>query len=280
LLEKDLNLLESLDEYRILTVSQLAHLHGRTRQMARRRLHVLRNTGLLGAVLLANGRRGRPEQVFFLSKSGADLIAERRPNSSPDASDRPLEQSIHFLRHDLLVNWFKIHLARIDEILPGIKTVILSNGIVSKARIHTIQAGASSGERRRASGGKSFHFIPDGVFALLDAKTKKTFLFFLEVDMGTRPVSSFSDSGRDAREKIITYQEYFLSGGYKAYERVLGSTLTGFRLLFLADSQARLSGLCLLIATLTGTEFVWVTDRERMFTHGLAAAIWIAGGDT
>ena len=113
----------------------------------------------------------------------------------------------------------------------------------------------------------------------MDTKTKKTLLFFLEVDMGTRPVASFSDSGRDAREKILTYQEYFRSGGYKAYERVLGCTLNGFRLLFLSETQARLSGLCLLCATMGGTDFVWATDRERMFSQGLAAAIWTAGGD-
>ncbi len=281
ILAKDADLLETIEDYRILTVPQVAYLHSRTQQMARRRLHALRRAGLVGAVpLRGGGKKGRPEQVFFLSKDGSDLLAKRRPVASSIVTDFPLEQSMHCLRHDLLANWFRIHLGRIDQTVPGLGTWFLPYSVVVRARIHVVEDSVPPVDgKTRASTAKPLRFIPDGVFALTETKTRRVFLFFLEVDMGTRPISSLSDVGRDAREKIVNYEEYFRLGGYKVYERVFGRAIEGFRLLILADTEARLRNLSLLCTMLGGMDFVWISDREKMFSHGLAAAIWTVGGN-
>jgi hypothetical protein len=121
--------------------------------------------------------------------------------------------------------------------------------------------------------------IPDGVFSITHREIGgKTLLFFLEVDMGTETIASMDRVSKDIRRKVSNYQELFRSGTYKRYESVLKSKLNGFRLLFLANSEARLISLCRLAREMPPSDFIWLTDQGRMFSHGLAAKIWTRGG--
>ena len=96
--------------------------------------------------------------------------------------------------------------------------------------------------------------------------------------MGTESIASPRRDPKDVRQKIQNYLAYFRSEGYKRYERVWGCTLRGFRLLFLANSHARCLTLCRLVEEMPPSNFVWATDQEKMFEHGLADAIWARGG--
>ena len=85
-------------------------------------------------------------------------------------------------------------------------------------------------------------------------------------------------NSKDVRQKIINYQALFRSGHYKRYARVFDASINGFRLLFLANTSARLASLCRLIKEMPPSDFVWLTDQEIMFSHGLSAEIWVRGG--
>ena len=123
-------------------------------------------------------------------------------------------------------------------------------------------------------------FIPDAAFSLTckDAEIDKTLLFFLEVDMDTETLASRKRNPKDLRQKIVNYQALFRSKRYKRYERFFGAKLNGFRLLFLANTFSRLTAICRLVQEMPPSDFIWVTDRERMFSHGLASEIWARGG--
>ena len=127
---------------------------------------------------------------------------------------------------------------------------------------------------------KFIEFIPDGVFSITNnaAEPKKTLLFFLEVDMGTETIASMDRNFKDVRQKIINYQALFHSGCYKRYERVFDIKLNGFRLLFLANTPVRFIALCRLAKAMPPSDFVWLTDQERMFSGGVSADIWARGG--
>ena len=89
------------------------------------------------------------------------------------------------------------------------------------------------------SGGVTF--LPDGVFSITHRGRQKTLLFFLEVDMGTESLTTNRGGGKDIRQKIITYQWYFRTGGYRRYEQIFGTQFKGFRLLFLTNTTSRLA---------------------------------------
>jgi hypothetical protein len=121
-------------------------------------------------------------------------------------------------------------------------------------------------------------FIPDGIFTVSDSVSNKTLLFFLEVDMGTETLASPARSLKDVRQKIVNYQDLFRSGRYKRYERFFNASLNGFRLLFVTHSPSRLKTLCQLTASMLPSDFIWLSDRDRLLSSGLVDEIWVRGG--
>jgi hypothetical protein len=126
---------------------------------------------------------------------------------------------------------------------------------------------------------KGVTFTPDAVFAIADSVGGKTCLFFLEVDCGTETIASPKRDMTDVRQKIVNYQWYFQSGGYKRYEEVFGASLRGFRLLFLTSTNGHLVALCKLTREMEPSNFVWLTECGRLFADGASAGIWAKGGD-
>ena len=123
-------------------------------------------------------------------------------------------------------------------------------------------------------------FIPDGVFTISvgEQDRRRSLLFFSGgVDMGTEPLTS-SGSGRDLRQKILNYQAYFRTGRYKRYEEFWNYQFKGFRLLFLANTGGRMASICRLVQGMPPSDFIWVSDQDRMFAQGLGDNIWARGG--
>ena len=97
--------------------------------------------------------------------------------------------------------------------------------------------------------------------------------------MGTESLTSTTHRRRAVQQKIANYQAYLRSGKYKRYQELWGCKLTGFRLLFLTHSPSRLIALCRLVRDTPPSDFVWLSDRVRMFEHGVANGIWARGGN-
>jgi hypothetical protein len=180
--------------------------------------------------------------------------------------------------HNLLVTWFYIHSLEVERALLKLSIHTLIPNFSSMKRNGNIESFPDSCIQVENEDGETFQFIPDAVFLIKNKKTQKELLFFLEVDMGTEPISTMERSSRDIRQKIINYQTLFRSGHYKTFEEIFKANFNGFRLLFLVNSAARLASLSRLVEEMPPSDFIWLTNQERMFSDGLSAEIWVRGG--
>jgi hypothetical protein len=119
-------------------------------------------------------------------------------------------------------------------------------------------------------------FSPDAAAAITDTERSMTVPFFLEVDMGTETMTGTGVG--EVEGKILRYQEYFRSNGYKRYEKFLATELCGFRLLFVTNCPQRMDSLCSIVRAMPPSGFMWVTCQAKMFAEGISGKIWIPGG--
>ena len=277
--KNDRKLLAGIAEHKALTVKQLSALSRKSFQVIRRRIRDLAAEDLIRTQMQGYGRgRGRPETLIFLTEKGVALLEEEGIPSGHAASATDKMEIPVSLDHLLLVNWFRIHLLQIERAIPQLSVHYLNPSPRPSGSYISSSAVRIPSDQKPE---KFVELIPDGVFSITHQEAdKKTLLFFLEVDMGSETLVSMDRDRKDIRQKILNYQTLFRSGMYKRYERTFESELNGFRLLFLVNSAARLTGLSRLVREMPPSDFIWLTDQERMFSHGLAAKIWARGGHT
>jgi len=277
--KNDIRLLHALAEYRILTVSQVTAIQQRGRQVIRRRLKRLREAGFVDSTSQGFGRgMGRPERLISLAHGGIKLLRSHRESlkNVPDTSINA--ERLPFLDHQLLTNWFRIHLGHMEHSISQLSVRFLAPTSPFLKRDHKDRPLIFERIPGEGNSGEPVGFTPDGVFSTKHRETQKTLLFFLEVDMGTETIASPKRDPRDIRQKILNYQKYFRSGRYKRYEKVWDCELNGFRLLFLTNTDSRLLALCRLVREMPPSDFVWITSLNKMFSDGLSAEIWFRGG--
>ena len=272
------DLMMDLADYRMLSLSQIAYLHFGGKRAARRRMQQLLDEGLVELLVGAPAQRGgRPENVYGLSKAGLQLLK----------SDKALDECLtleqvgggnlgHQATHQLLLGWCRIHLVHLCRTCPRLEFRLLTCNsplaLNPETGVPIVRTQVPLGNDTLA------HITPDAAFILTDREQPQSLLFFLEVDMGTEPLSS--EDGGDIREKINRYKHCFRATEYKRYEKIWDVPLNGFRLLFLADSASRLGPLCSTIRGMIPSGFVWATSADRMYAEGISGAIWVPGGHT
>lgn len=272
----DKQILSFIALYRILTVSQLAALTQRSRQVIRRRLRYLSGEELIINRMRGYGRSsGRPEEIVLLAEKAASILKSEGLFSESIPLISPKNIDAIAVDHDLLINWFYIHLIQVENSIPDLTIEPRSPGFLIKD--HGVHAFFDP--RIRIDSEDDFiEFIPDGIFTIWHKGLEKGLLFFLEVDMDTEPVASVDRNSKDIRQKILNYQTTFRSGYYKRFEDIFNFKFNGFRLLFLTNSSARSASLCRLIQEMPPSDFIWLTNQEKMFSEGLSAEIWVRGG--
>lgn len=278
---KDKRILSLISEHGILTVTQLAALTQRSRQVVRRRMRFFISEELILTRMRGYGRGpGRPEDIIFLTEKGVMLL--RNEGIISDHVICVTEKTIDALPidHDLLVNWFYIHSLQIERALSKLSVHTLTPDFTSLKRNDNSESIPNSRIRVENEAGETFQFIPDAVFSIRNKKIEKVLLFFLEVDMDTEPISSRVRNPKDVRQKILNYQVLFRRGYYKTFEEIFKAKFNGFRLLFMVNSPARLASLSRLVQEMPPSDFIWLTNQEKMFSDGLSAEIWVRGGKT
>jgi hypothetical protein len=280
LIENDCKILECIAEYRILTVTQIAALFYKSRQVVRRRLNDLKKTGLIEVTGREFGRgRGRPENSLGLTMQGVNVLKDKGLLSQNVSHEKVCDDCLFCADHQLLLNWFRIHLNHVKKVLPRVSVKFFAHnslflpkgqgGHISIADYSPVPGASIQGTK----------FTPDAVFSISNSAKNKTCLFFLEVDRGTETMASPKRNLTDIREKIVKYQWYFQSMAYKRYEQVFECQLHGFRLLFLTSTFGRLRALCELTQQLRPSNFVWLTEIGSIFPEGVSVKIWTKGDD-
>jgi hypothetical protein len=275
----DIEILSFIAEYKFLTVKQLAALTKRTTQVVRRRLRHLKNEHLI----IMNERGvgagcGKPENIIILTQKGIERLQGWKilSDHATYITDKTMEPM--FISHELLVNWFFIHLIQIGRDNRQLITQHLTKSS------HNLKEGNIDSPflkelfTKDDASENTHTMVPDGVFTIADKLSKKTLLFFLEVDMGTETLVNTKRGPGDIRQKIINYQSIFRTCRYKRYKKAFQSEFNGFRLLFLTNSFGRMKKMCDLVERMPPSDFIWLTDQERLFSKGLSAEIWARGG--
>ena len=273
----DTAFLSHVAENKFLTVKQLSAITQRTGQVVRRRLRRLEDQRLVMMKERGFGtRRGRRENIIIVTQEGLDVLGHNEILSEHAAYVTDKTSESIFIDHDLMVNWFLIHLLQIERDNPEFAVQHLTTSS------HSLKMGNADNpllQERFAADDASedtLSMIPDGVLTI--SHGKETLLFFLEVDMGTEVMTSAKPGRGTIHQKIINYQTIFRGQQYKRYEKIFEADLNGFRLLFLANDLSGMKRICNLVQQVPPSDFIWVTDQDQMFSHGVSGQIWMRGG--
>lgn len=275
--EKDLEILKTMAEYRILSAHQAAILLDRNKQALRRKLNLLENHGFLQIQLHEFGRRqGRPEKLFSITEQGVDLLKLKGVLAKKAPYEKVLAKSISSIDHQLMTNWFWVHLIHLERIHERICVEFLSE---TSPFLPETESGHCFITDSAIDAARKRFFTPDGAFIIIDTIENKSLLFFLEIDCGSETLASPERHIKDIRQKIKNYGSYFDNLGYQRYEEFWNCKLNGFRLLFLTNTLSRLNNLCRLVREMPPSDFIWLTQSTAMFKEGVSGQIWIRGGN-
>jgi len=267
--KRDVQILITLADYEILTVSQLATLFFPSRQMTRKKIRELRSRDLVELRSPGIGStQGRPESLVALTSDGFRVVRRSKDDGDNPVPSRPVTVHSHDTAHHIVINWLRIHVDHMGHQLQGLSAHFAPPSLQSDVYRFAVDP------PKPLAG-----IIPDGIFSITHAESNKSLLFFLEVDMGTETLSSRSTRTKDIRRKILSYQEIFRSLRYKQLEDHFELSFRGFRTLFVANHESRLQQLSRLVKSITSSEFVWLTSIESVFNRGISASIWTKGGD-
>ena len=208
--KQDYEFIKYLAEYRILSATQLAAVFRKSEAVIRRRCRELKKEGVIKAT---NNKLvqdyGRPKSLFGLTERGVDLLRDK----GLIGKDVPYENvgpvSNRLIDHQLLMNWFRIHLHEIDKVepRPTLKFWSYNSPFVPRKEDGSLIITDYSPIGRRTV--RQVKFTPDAMFIMTNATGDKSMLFFLEADCGTETLSSPQCEISDIRQKILNYQWYF-----------------------------------------------------------------------
>jgi hypothetical protein len=278
--DRDYEFIKHFAEYRILSVSQLAAVLRRSEQVIRRRCREFKRNAIIKTNNDFGQTPGRPKGLFGLTERGVDLLRDKGLIGRDVLYENVGPMSNRLIDHQLLMNWFRIHLNEIDKVetKPTLKFWAYNSSFVPRKKDGSSIITDYSPIGRRTV--EEVKFTPDAVFTITNAARDITLLSFLEIDCGTETLSSPQRDMSDIRQKILNYQWYFDTLKYKRYEEIFKVPfLHGFRLLFLTKTAGRLAALCNLTQEMAPSDFIWLTEQERLFTDGVFAKIWARGGN-
>ena len=281
--KNDFKLLEIIAEHRFLTIEQATWMAQRPKRCVYRCVQHLIKQGFLSPAKKDIGQNlGRPKTLLELTELGIDILKQKGLLSPDTPYQNIAAQTIHCPGHQMLMNWFRIYFKYVEKVLPSIRTCFLSHN--SPFLPHDSFGRAFIADQAPAMenhDNQEVRFIPDGVLSITDAAQNLTILLFLEVDCGTETLASPKRDMTDVRQKILNYQSYFLSKRYIRYEKLWNCKLRGFHLLFLTNSQGRLTSMCRLAQEMgpESTCFVYLTEQSCLFNRGVTADIWAKAGN-
>lgn len=275
----DIIILSYIAEYRFLTVKQLSALSQRSDQVIRRRLRRFSKKNIVLTEERGFGiNSGRRENIVTLTEEGMKILENRGILSKHAAYITDKTSGSIFIHHELMVSWFFIHLLQICRDNPRFQT----QHLIKSSHGFKIGSAEKPLLSERFSVKKSPNeintMIPDGVFTITDNESVKSLLFFLEVDRGRERLIGKAHNSITIQQKIFNYQLLLHEGYYKRYEEIFNTKLNGFRLLFITNTTARMKSICDLAQETPPSNFIWITDQEKMFSRGIAADIWTKGG--
>ena len=187
--EDDCRTLECMAEHRILTVTQLAAILQKSKQIIRRRINDLEKEGLVEVTGREFGRgRGRPENSLGLTEPGVDILKHRGLLVQDVPYEDVCADCLSCANHQLLLNWFRIHLNQVEKALSRVSVKAFAHNSPFLPKDQNGRILIADYSPVPGAGMQGVKFIPDAVFGISDSVPERTCLFFLEVDRGTETI--------------------------------------------------------------------------------------------
>ena len=265
-----------ISEYGILLNEQIALLNNSGKRIIQRKISRLYKNGLLNLSPRNNSsNHGRPENIISIHEKGVKLLQNENLIDSKIPVKRFTADKIYNIEHELLINWFRIHLQNIQVKISNLKTEFISS---TTPFIPLNKNGQPLITENLLIENSTVTLIPDGVFHIKSENQNKSLLFFLEVDMGTESLQNKGFKSNSIATKIQNYQAHFQSKKYLRYQKKWNTIFNGFRLLILTNTAKRKVSIMNFINSDSSNDFVWVADQSEMFEKGLGGKIWSKGG--
>lgn len=261
--ERDIALLEDLWRYRCLTTSQLELLRGSDADPALRfvsRLTLTRRLKLLfhGQYVRRVARpstTGMLEPVYLLDREGARTLSLRHGEVTVKAPSQ--SPKLAALEHLLAINGFRVSV-EIGVQNAGYELYEWRGSDAAKFSV------ALDDGKRKQTAPRKVNLVPDAGFTL---RVNGGRLFcFLEVDLG-------SEVSRILTEKCRAYRAFWQDGGFARQYGV--PPRAGFRVLFVAPTEKRLSTILNAISKLEGGQGMFqVALQEEVLPETILDPIW------
>lgn len=275
--KKDKLLLLKISEYGVLLIDQIALLNNSGKRIVQRKISRLYKNELLNLSPRNNSSNyGRPENIISISEKGVKFLQYEKLIDNKIPVERFLTNKIYKIEHELLLNWFRIHLNHIQIKIPDLTLDFISS---TTPFLPLKKNGLSIISESFNQENREIDFVPDGVFYTKSEIQNKSLLYFLEVDMGTESLQTSNLSSNNIITKIKNYRSYYQSQKFKRYETKWNTKFNGFRLLFLTNSTRRKNSICDLVSSDKSNGFIWLTHQYEMFEKGLGGKIWSRGGN-
>ncbi|MEZ5360588.1 MAG: replication-relaxation family protein [Candidatus Zixiibacteriota bacterium] len=271
--DRDYLILQTLYEYRYLSISQIELLFFPSLQTAYRRMKILRDQKLIDTIPVPEIH----ESIFFVTKKGFDNVVDLIKTEGESIDWRNINtkpKNSLFMNHFLAINDFRINLSKacndsdinLVKFIPEYYGGKSNKGSPTKYIRDTVSD--FQAQHKRTS------HTPDGVFAL--ERDGKFALFFLEIDMGTEVVSNIK---RGVLKAIWFYVNYLIQGGYQHYcEDFSIESFKGFRSLFVTTSESRIENIRqasdAIQISQKAKQFQWITTFESVENNGVFDPVW------
>lgn len=273
---RDVDLLVTLAEHRVLTTQLLARISDRNARALRRRLRALFEAALAEATGYARRTGpGRLERILSVTPTGVARLKTCGLLDSRISDDRAAAPPATLIPHLLMINEFRAALVEMQRIVPEVTVRFLAS--TSPLLPAWTDDQPFVHESFQGPGQRRYAFAPDGVFAVTHATGGKTLLSYLEVDRGTESLGGPGGHRGSVWQKLATYQAAYQADHYKRYEQIFECPLRRFRLCFVAHTAARLAALSTLAREME-MDFALLSDRASIAEEGVWAKIWIEGG--
>ena len=244
LTERDLDILQAVYEYELLTTQQLQTLffpswHTAYRRLARLYRHRLLDRKFLGM----HADSVNTPALYVLDKRGVQVLRAQRGREMVWRQRlKPL--SITFLEHTIAINHVRVAVAKACQDTAGFALVRWQGENELKGDYDRVTIESDTGRKVNVS------LIPDSYFVLQTPKGVAH--FFLELDRGTMTVKRF-------KSKILAYQAYYASG---AYQRRYDTR--SLRILTVTSSTKRAEHLKQMTELVGGKQRYWFSTLDQL----------------
>jgi len=257
LMERDIEILKAVYEFRIVRGDQLQALYFGSQSTASYRLSRLYQHGFLDRHFLPTlGGLASSPALYTLGKRGVDVLRRVLDCGPKDIRKPPNNQELSplFLEHLLQINDFRVAVT-VAAREQGYTLEMWLDDYQLKAAYDRVVIQTPKGRRRSVS------LIPDGYCVLQVPQGRAC--FFLELDRGTMTRSRF-------RDKVLAYQAYIASG---QYEKRYGTR--SLRVLTVTSGPRRLENLREEAEQARGGRVFWFTTLEHIAPETvLSKPIW------